>query len=218
MHDAIHISDLHLGSDLCHVVALEHFLGHLPPTRRLILGGDVLEATDHRLRRKHWHVLSLLRKLSDDVEVIWIRGNHDHDAEAVAHLIGAAWYKECYAYTSGEKMILCTHGDQWDEFIRQRPILTWLADRTYLLAQKIAPDFAHYLKHSSKTYLRCTEKVKAKALRWGHGHGADMVVCGHTHAPELLGEYANTGSWTDHRLTFLTMTDGEGELQDYPNH
>ena len=209
MHDAIHLSDLHLGSDLCNIPALEQFLGNLPPTRRLILGGDVLEATDHRLRKKHWHILSMLRKLADDLEIIWVRGNHDHDAEAVAHLIGATWCPY-YTYQSGETLICTIHGDQWDNFIRNRPILTWLADRTYLFTQRLWPSLASHLKLSSKTYLRCAARVREKAIKWGKSQEVDVVICGHTHHPHYSpGQYVNTGCWTDDTPHYAMSKEGK---------
>src|SRR5947209_16201458 len=93
MHDAVIISDVHLGSENCQARQLSRFLdgvldGELP-THRLILNGDVFDSIDfRRLKKHHWRVLSLLRKLSDRVEVLWINGNHDGPAEVVSHLLG----------------------------------------------------------------------------------------------------------------------------------
>ena len=42
----------------------------------------------HRLRKWHWKVLSQLRKLSDEIETIWIIGNHDGPAEDISQLLG----------------------------------------------------------------------------------------------------------------------------------
>ena len=56
---------------------------------RLILNGDVFDSIDfRRLKKSHWKVLSLLRKLSDELEIIWLCGNHDGSAEVVSHLLG----------------------------------------------------------------------------------------------------------------------------------
>ena len=78
MYDAVVISDLHLGSPNCQAKQLARFLegvrkGPLA-AKRLILNGDVFDSIDfRRLKRRHWDVLSELRKLSDDVEIIWDR-------------------------------------------------------------------------------------------------------------------------------------------------
>jgi metallophosphoesterase superfamily enzyme len=100
MLDALLLSDLHLGAESCHVRAVQGLLETLPPTARLVLIGDVLENTEYRLTKQHWRVLSQLRKLADQLELVWVQGNHDFDAESVAHLIGAAFVPE-YLFESG---------------------------------------------------------------------------------------------------------------------
>ena len=72
--DAIVLSDLHLGSENCQAKLLVEFLNALhhrrTRTRRLILNGDVFDSIDfRRLKKSHWKVLSLLRKLSDEIDV-----------------------------------------------------------------------------------------------------------------------------------------------------
>src|SRR5262249_53404392 len=127
MFDAVLISDLHLGSEGCQVKHVLKFVESLPFTSRLILLGDVLENTEYRLTKQHWRVLSQLRKIADQLELIWVSGNHDYDAESVAHLIGAEFVSE-YEFASGGRRILCVHGDAWDGFITNHPIITWIAD------------------------------------------------------------------------------------------
>ena len=41
-----------------------------------------------RLSKNHWKVLSLIRKLSDQIDIIWLYGNHDGSAEIISHLLG----------------------------------------------------------------------------------------------------------------------------------
>src|SRR6516162_6333344 len=131
MYDAILLSDLHLGAESCQVQHLQEFIEALPPTARLILNGDVLENTEYRLTKQHWRVLSQLRKLADKLELVWVRGNHDYDAESVAHLIGADFVPE-YLFESGGKQVLCVHGDAWDRFLTDHPVVTIIADWFYL--------------------------------------------------------------------------------------
>src|SRR5262249_28833634 len=129
--DAILLSDLHLGTVSCQVRVVQWFLEALPPTRRLVLNGDVLESTEYRLTKQHWRVLSQLRKLSDQLELVWVRGNHDFDAESVAHLIGAAFVPE-YQFESHGRRVLCVHGDAWDRFLTDHPVVSNIADWFYL--------------------------------------------------------------------------------------
>lgn len=218
MFDAVMISDLHLGAESCQVQALLEFINSLPPTARLILNGDVLENTEFRLTKQHWRVLSQLRKLADDLELVWVRGNHDFDAESVAHLIGAAFVPE-YAFESGGRQVLCVHGDTWDSFLTDHPVITSIADWFYLRMQRLSRRLANNAKRSSKTFLRCVDRVRAEALEYGKAKRADVVVCGHTHFAEVSQEptpaacaYYNTGCWTDHHCHYLTVREGNFQL------
>jgi UDP-2,3-diacylglucosamine pyrophosphatase LpxH len=220
VYDAILLSDLHLGAEACQVEALQDFIETLPATQKLILNGDVLENTEFRLTKQHWRVLSHFRKLADRLELVWVRGNHDYDAESVAHLIGAAFVPE-YRFESGGRQILCVHGDAWDRFLTDHPIITNIADWFYLRMQRWSRRLANNAKRSSKTFLRCVDRVRTEAIEYGTSNRADVVICGHTHLAETPLEsnrvacaYYNTGSWTDHHCHFLTVKDGQFDLAE----
>ncbi len=218
MHDAVLLSDLHLGSESCQVHILQERIESLPATERLILLGDVLENTEYRLTKQHWRVLSQLRKLSNDLELIWVRGNHDFDAESVAHLIGANFVPE-YTFHSGGRNILCVHGDAWDRFLTDHPILTNIADWFYLRMQRWSRRLACRAKRSSKTFVRCVDRIRTEAIEYGKAKSADVIICGHTHfAEEPAGPsatpclYYNTGCWTDHHCHYITVSGGSIQL------
>jgi UDP-2,3-diacylglucosamine pyrophosphatase LpxH len=218
--DAVLFSDVHLGSESCQVRAVQRFIDELPATARLVLNGDILENTESRLTKQHWRVLSRLRKLSDQLELVWVRGNHDYDAESVAHLLGAAFVPE-YLFESGGKRVLCVHGDAWDRFLTAHPFLSNVADWFYLRMQRWSRRLAVNAKRSSKTFLRCAELVRLEAIEYGKGKRADVVVCGHTHHAEAAPSsgpgspaYFNTGSWTDHHCHYLTVQDSQVRLEE----
>lgn len=220
MLDAVLISDLHLGSESCQVESIHDFLDSLPTTARLILNGDVLENTEYRLTKQHWRVLSLLRKLADQLELVWVRGNHDYDAESVAHLIGANFVPE-YTFESGGRRVLCVHGDAWDRFLTDHPLITNIADWFYLRMQRWSRRLANRAKRSSKTFLRCVDRVRAEAIEYGRAKRADVIICGHTHFAEeteqpsvMIPAYYNTGCWTDHHCHYLTAQEGCFQLAE----
>ena len=218
MNDAVIISDLHLGSAACRVKAIEELLDNLPPTKRLVLNGDVLENTEHRLNKHHWKVLSKLRKLSDDVTIIWVQGNHDADADAIAHLIGAHFCEE-FVFTSGSKSILVVHGDRWDKFISKHPFLTALADWFYNRLQGFSRSFAAKAKRNSKGFQRLAGRVMAGAVSYAKSLGCSTVICGHTHCyvdhDQVSGcGYINTGCWTDDVAHYLEVKHGETILME----
>lgn len=105
MLDAIVLSDIHLGSDNCQAKALCRFLEVIADgeigVERLILNGDAFDSFDfRRLTKNQWRVLSPIRKLSDQVEITWIAGNHDGSAEVVSHLLGIAVRDEVVFHNS----------------------------------------------------------------------------------------------------------------------
>jgi len=223
MHDAVILSDLHLGSSNCEAKKLSHFLqqilhGELP-TQRLILNGDVFDSFDfRRLSKKHWKVLSLLRKLSDQVEIIWLCGNHDGSAEIVSHLLGVTVMDE-YVLESGDRRILVLHGHVFDDFLDDHPILTWIGDCIYFFLQWLdrTHNLARHAKHGSKFFLRCAQKIREGSVDLARRRDCHAVCCGHTHsACEVTDQpvpYYNSGCWTEVPCTYLTVTSGHVRVQ-----
>jgi len=225
VYDAVVISDIHLGSANCQAKYLVHFLESVRrgpmTTKRLILNGDVFDSIDfRRLKKQHWRILSTLRKLSDEIEIIWINGNHDGPAEIVSHLLGVTCTDEIIIH-SGNARILFLHGHRFDEFISRYPLVTWVADRIYNFLQKI--DKSHYFaklaKRKSKMFLRCAKKIEADSTKYAAKIGCDVVCCGHTHLPvaNTMGsiQYYNSGCWTEKPCHYLTVLDGVVELRSY---
>jgi UDP-2,3-diacylglucosamine pyrophosphatase LpxH len=221
VHDAIIVSDIHLGSDNCEAKPLVGLLAAIRhgdlPTHRLVLNGDVFDSIDfRRLRKAHWKVLSTLRKMSDELEIVWVNGNHDGPVEFVSPLLGVP-VREEYAFESGGKLILCLHGHRFDEFIEAYPVATWFADRVYRFLQKVdrTHTFAKYAKKSSKTFLRCAKLIEERAIAYAKKRRVDAVCCGHSHlaAADPLNGYYNSGCWTEKPCHYLAVTDGKIELK-----
>lgn len=218
MHDAVIISDLHLGSHNCQAKKLWQFLEDLHEqrlqTERLILNGDVFDSIDfRRLNKHHWRVLSLFRKLSDQLEIIWLGGNHDGPAEFVSHLLGVTVMDE-YVLRSGGERILILHGHVFDEFLDAHPLLTWLGDLVYWTLQAVdrTHSVARFAKHRSKTFLRCAQKIEEKSVEYARKQGCTAVCCGHTHhaltRPTAQICYHNSGCWTELPCSYLTVSNG----------
>lgn len=220
--EAIIISDIHLGANNCQAKELcsfLHLIRHEIKPKQLIINGDLFDSFDSRLRKKHWSVLSELRKLSDEIDVHWIMGNHDREgpAEMVSHLFGAHFHLDHYILESGNQKVLCVHGDTWDDYISKRPILTWFADKIYGFLQTIDPSFfiAKLAKRSSKTFTRCLKMIESGAIEMRDELGCDIVITGHTHSPVARTGYYNSGSWTDRPATYLSLNDGIVSLHEF---
>lgn len=215
MYDAIIISDLHLGSKVCQAKQILKFLNTIESqnsTKRLILNGDVFDSWDfRRLCKNQWKVLSKLRKLSDEIKIVWINGNHDGPAEIVSHLLGIKVVEELI-FESGNKKILALHGHIFDDFISDHPFLTRIADQIYRILQKIHIFWARTAKNRSKIFLRCSDKIEREAKKYAMTKKCNIVCVGHTHlAIEHPGEigYYNSGCWTELPCTYLSILNGE---------
>lgn len=218
MNDAIIISDLHLGSDVCQAKQIKQFLVEIEnnniETPEIIINGDLFDSWDFRkLKHSHWKVLSHLRKLAKHKHVVWINGNHDGPAEIISHLIGLDFVEE-YEILSHDKRILILHGDRFDNFIAQYPLFTKIADFVYRLMQRIDKSFylAKLAKRNSKTFLRCSEQIRVKAIEYGESKNIDIVCCGHTHLAMSSKNYYNSGCWTETPCHYLAVSNGVVKL------
>jgi UDP-2,3-diacylglucosamine pyrophosphatase LpxH len=225
MLDALIVSDVHLGSGNCEARRLRRLLERVadgePATRRLIVNGDLFDSLDfRRLTRSHWKILSLLRKLSDHLEIIWLVGNHDGSADVVSHLLGVQVMDE-YVLESGDRRILVLHGHAFDQFLDKHPILTWLGDCVYAFLQWMdrTHAVAKWAKHGSKTFLRCAKQIEEGAVERARRRGCAAVCCGHTHAPCIREDrpvaYYNGGCWTELPCHYLTVCDGAVRLHAF---
>lgn len=224
MNDAVIISDIHLGSSVCQARKVRDFLGLVEndaiPAREIIINGDLFDSWDFRkLKGSHWKVLSQMRIMAKSKRIIWINGNHDGPAEVISHLIGVDFVNE-YNLRSGDKNILILHGDVFDNFITEHPVLTKIADKLYRMIRGLDRSFylAKLAKRSSKTFLRCSEQTMRRAKAYGQRKGAQVVCCGHTHLAiqDFQGtEYHNSGCWTESICHYLSIKDGAVKLTSF---
>jgi UDP-2,3-diacylglucosamine pyrophosphatase LpxH len=213
--DTFIVSDLHLGTDLSRPEALLATLQHYT-FRRLILLGDILDDLNFsRLPRRHWELLAYLRTLCEPergIEVVWVGGNHDHLLPRLTrNFLGLPVHKR-YQWRYEGKTFLAMHGHQFDRFIERHPLITEGACFLYCAIQRLERDhhrLSHFLKRTSKTWLKVSELVAQGAAAYATRRGADGVFCGHTHLPlsRMFGKvmYHNTGCWTEKPATFITI-------------
>lgn len=224
MNDFVIISDLHLGSDVCRADDILEFLYYLE-TDTLILNGDVFDNLNFsRLKSSHWQIIKKLRKIAKQTNLIWIRGNHDKDAEVISHLIGAVFLKEYIIDEYNDRAILVTHGDRFDSYINKRPILSRLADYIYRKIQRFDRwrgnnyHYSEYIKNKSKTFLRSMYNTEQAALQYAKKNGFDGLIMGHLHraihTTDYI-EYANSGSWTQKECSYVTVNQGQIKLEKF---
>lgn len=225
MIDAIIISDIHLGSEVCQSKNLNCFLNKLDngdiTTSSLIINGDLFDSWDFRkLKKSHWKILSTIRKISNKIKVIWISGNHDGPSDIISHLIGVEFLQE-YQFDSGNKKVLVLHGDIFDNFISKYPLLTKIADKFYRFLQSLDGSFywARLAKRNSKTFLRCSEQICDFAKQYCFSKNCDIICCGHSHLEktDISGtiEYYNSGCWTENPCCYIIIKNGKVSLNHY---
>jgi len=227
------ISDIHLFSKNCRPKATLAFLKEIRhKAKKLIILGDLFDSIDFdkpkkKKKKKHIKVLAEIRNLCDNgVEIIWIEGNHDVEAiEFFGSLIGSETIlaKDHYEVNVGGNKWIFLHGHQFDTFITERPITTYIASKTYDFIQSI--DGPHYsisrwIKRKSKTLLHICKANKEKALSYAKKHNGNFIVCGHTHRVGLVSEddaiYINTGCWVDHPSHYLEIDqDGKYFIKEF---
>jgi UDP-2,3-diacylglucosamine pyrophosphatase LpxH len=201
------ISDLHLGSKVSKTVAILLFLEQLQ-CDLLIVAGDLFDSWSlGNLDEACCRIIDNLRNR----KAVILRGNHG--GGIVADLLGND--VDC-EFTSANKTIYVTHGNQWDDTLDK-----WycpIASAVYWLAQEIDnllhTRIATMLKNWSKRMTNTYAKVEAGAKLAARLHDADYVVCGHTHMATMDGPYLNCGSWTE-ECAYVCVEDGEIRLDRY---
>ena len=203
------ISDLHLGAHNCQSEFIIRFLENIK-TQKLIIAGDLFDSFNIKLNKNEWKILECLHNL--DSELIWIKGNHDTYYESVimAKLIGAEFYPDYYIFDK----ILILHGDIFDTFLTNHPILTNIADYFYYILQKMdkSHNLAKFMKHRSKNYLHCSEVIARESKNYANKLHCDIVCAGHSHFAIQDGNYYNSGSWTELPCTYLSIKNEDVEL------
>jgi UDP-2,3-diacylglucosamine pyrophosphatase LpxH len=223
--DTLIVSDLHLGSglsraeDACRLLKRQIF-------RRLILLGDIFcDLNFRRLKRKHWDLLSYIRRLSSprrDVEVVWVEGNHDRGlTDVMSHLVGVKVYQE-YLWDFAGRRFLAIHGHQFDRFLVNNAALSAMGEFVHAQIQKLDSNgkrFTRFLDRQNSRWLRLSPKVASGALAHARARGAHVVFCGHTHEAMESEEdgirYFNSGCWTNDGPTYVTVNESGIQIHRY---
>jgi len=212
------LSDLHLGSGVCQHIKLISLLKNIN-TETLVLNGDIIDI-DHlkRLSKKDWKILSLLRKLSKNTHIVYIRGNHDSKiADIISDLLGFE-FKNNYDFICNEKKFHILHGDEFDSFITNFPLITEIATGIYYYIQLLSPkkqELARVLKRRSKNFIKSCEMTKRKAEALAKEKGYDYIVAGHCHSAFFSpnSPYINSGCFTELDCSYIEISDDNIRLK-----
>lgn len=243
-YKAIVVSDLHLGTKDSKA---EEFLEFIDkhPTELLILNGDIVDAwainRGAKWKKHHTKVLGKILKLSNKIQVVWIRGNHD---EFISEFIGQSFggvefredytirYQEWIEYDRWEnRCYYVFHGDVIDVFITKYKWVAKLGSIGYDLALWLNRIYNDYRKWRKLPYQSISQKIKegvkkavsyvndfeVTAIKMAEKKGCNGVICGHIHQPMdrvIDGKrYVNSGDWVENMSAVLI--DYKGAISIY---
>ena len=206
------VSDLHMTSLVCQHDKFEWVIKNIP-AKNIILNGDIIDVNHtKRLSKKDWHLLSSLRKLTKNSKCYWNGGNHDEDVSKIlSEFIGYEHSREVRINVNNNKIIV-THGDQFDSFIGDHPILTHIAGGIYYWLQAIDPKEQRvpgFFKKRSKNWIHVASRVRQNAIKWAKNLNYNSIICSHVHQHECTNvediTYANTGCFTYAECSYITI-------------
>jgi UDP-2,3-diacylglucosamine pyrophosphatase LpxH len=235
------ISDTHLGSTTVHAEELAYFLKSIS-CDRLYLVGDIVDMWRLRQRWKwpasHNAVIRRILKLSSrGTQVFYIPGNHDDAARQYAGVEfgGIKIVLNAAHRTADGRMLLVSHGDQYDLVVRHHRLLSMAgaaaydallgANRLWNLARGACGLPYHSLSQMIKQRVKsaCTfisdfeQEIVSEAQRGGF----DGVVCGHIHKADIRIDvrgsgvaYYNSGDWVESCTALVEHDDGRIEIVD----
>jgi len=218
------ISDIHLRSENCQAKLLLATLREYD-YETLIINGDLIE--DDRIHpdnvKMNWHqfqfieyLRSRLRKKNTLKQIIRIGGNHDISGnDFINQVLGIETLLE-YRWEMNGKKFCVIHGHQFDRFVFNNPLLSKFISNITLFLQKIDNRKQHLTRMVDKfhtKWFRLTDIVANDAIEFARRQNIDVIICGHTHegiqrvstGKGRTIEYWNSGDWTGHRCSFITI-------------
>jgi UDP-2,3-diacylglucosamine pyrophosphatase LpxH len=205
-------SDTHTTSRVCQHEKLAWVLDNIR-AKNVVANGDIIDVNHtNRFGKKDWNIMSKMRKLSKNSNCYWNAGNHDPDvSKTLSEFIGYHHGLEVRTEVN-ENKILITHGDQFDSFIGDHPVLTTVAGGLYYWLQAIDPKeqrIPRYFKKRSKNWIQAGQRVRHNAVKWAKLHGQSSIICSHVHQAEVSLvdniTYANSGCFTYPECYYLTI-------------
>jgi UDP-2,3-diacylglucosamine pyrophosphatase LpxH len=197
--NAIIVSDLHIGSGYFKFGPFERFLKELPADHELIMNGDIIDSPYVKMETSEQRVLDLIKDISYQRKVVWIRGNHDNGY--VPESFGNTIFKSSHSI---DGRLLIIHGDDFDDIMPRSRLFIKAFKLMHHLRVKLGARPVHVAEYAKKWkffYRVLRENVALNAIKCAAEKGFEAVACGHTHYPEDFVSngirYINTGAWTE---------------------
>ena len=236
----IFLSDIHLGSADSKVKEVVDLLRNTA-CERLVLNGDIIDGWALRRggkwKKSHTKFVRTVLKMMEkkDVEVIYLRGNHDDILDRFLPIAfgGFRVAKEYIHEAKSGKRYLVVHGDGFDRVSTDHRWLAVLGSLGYDLLLTINRIYNKYRAWRGKEYYSMSKAIKAKVKSavsfvdryqeqlqmLAKRRKCDGIICGHIHTPadeNLNGvHYLNSGDWVESLSCVVEGHDGTFEVLYY---
>lgn len=233
------LSDVHLGTPDCKVDEVNHFLRQIR-CKKLILNGDIIDGWQ-LARGGNWSkahtrfVRIVLKKLEKrDIEVIYLRGNHD---DILARFLPLEFENlrivDEYVHEGVRGKYFVLHGDVFDTVTKNFVWLAHLGDWGYRGLLRINRLYNSWRAWRGKEYWSLSKAIKARVkeavnhvsnfeehiAELAEQRGCVGVMCGHIHTPsdKMIGQihYLNSGDWVESLTAIVEHWDGRYELLNF---
>jgi UDP-2,3-diacylglucosamine pyrophosphatase LpxH len=246
--NTIWLSDIHLGNPNCQYKKLYNFLKSLErkdgsyQVKKVFLVGDIIDMTrfNHRIFwSQHRMVIKKLFRMADKgVEIVYIRGNHDHFLEEEFLKNSSPYgvnfngitikYNDIHVTKKNEKFFIL-HGDEFDGFFKAYKIFYLLGSLSYAsiiifnrIQNKIRRllgfkewSLAQWIKLKVKRSIQFINKFEDLVVDSAKSKGVHGVICGHIHYAEdkMIDDvrYLNCGCWVE--FCSYLYEDKEGNIK-----
>jgi len=241
-YKSIFISDVHLGSRVCQADLLCEFLKN-NNCETLYVVGDLIDFWKISNGKPYWpqshsNVLRRILTLSKrDSKINYVIGNHDEyfrkwlKTEDSIFSFGNIEISNNFEHTTvcGKKLLV-THGDLFDNVMRNHRWLSLLGDKAYsfliflnLTINKFRKilgkepwSFSNFVKVNTKKAVSFISNFEDCLIEYAHNKGYDGVICGHIHFPKIAKNgdlvYLNTGDWCETISAIVENYDGSLDL------
>jgi len=236
----VFISDVHLGSPDSKAREAVDFLKHVK-CEKLVLNGDIIDAWSLRRGAKwsnsHTKFVRTVLKMSEkhDVEVIYLRGNHDDILDRFLPLSFGPikFVREHIHQSTTGKRYLVVHGDGFDSVSSHHRWLAVAGSIGYDVLLRINRIYNRWRAWRGYAYYSLSQKIKARvksAVSYIDRYETQLqefalhrrcqgIICGHIHTPEdrQIGDvhYLNSGDWVESLSAIVEHLDGRFELIRY---
>ena len=218
-YDIVIVSDLHLGCSASNPLQVKSFLKSIT-FDTLILNGDIIDGWKLRrgghIRASELDLLKYFVKLSQQQQLVYIRGNHDDFLDhVVPTTFGRIKLVADYELVLAARRYLLIHGDVFDRVTTQLKWIAQLGDIGYTWLLKLNKysnrirrmfglpyySLSKHVKKTVKTAVNYISDFEHSLVKLAAINGYDGIICGHIHTPRMTTiagiEYLNSGDWVE---------------------